>query len=68
MKKFFALASLVAISLTACSLGKHHNISEYILDKSLTFNEEKGEFTILQLTDIHLHQLLHLAILRQNSA
>ena len=64
MKKFFALASLVAISLTACSLGKHHNISEYILDKSLTFNEEKGEFTILQLTDIHLgdkdNQDLHL--------
>ena len=53
MKKISVLVPLVAISLTACSLGKHHNISEYILDRSLTLNE-KGEFKILQLTDIHL--------------
>ena len=53
-KRFLILATTAAISLTACSLGKHHNISEYILDRSLTFNEEKGEFKILQLTDIHL--------------
>ena len=52
-KKFFIIAPIVAMSLTACSLGKHHSISEYILDRSLTFNEEKGEFKILQLSDIH---------------
>ena len=67
MKKFFVLAPIVAMSLTACSLGKHHNISEYILDRSLTLNE-KGEFKILQLTDIHLgdkdNQDLHLDFMK----
>lgn len=65
--KFLVLCPLVAISLAACSLGKPHNISEYILDRSLNFNEEKGDFKILQITDVHLgdkdNQDLHFAFM-----
>ena len=54
MKNKFLFLPLVALCATSCATGVRHKISEYVLKKTLEFNEARGEFRILQLTDIHL--------------
>ena len=49
--KHFLFLPLTALTLTSC-IGVRHNVSEYVLKKTLTFSGES--LNILQLTDIHL--------------
>ena len=49
--KHLLFLPLVALTLTSC-IGVRHNVSEYVLKKTLTFTGDS--FNILQLTDIHL--------------
>lgn len=49
MKNKFILCSLFSLCLTACSNSIHHPYEDYFLDV-----DYKEDFTILQLSDIHL--------------
>ena len=49
-KRLFLFTPVLALSLSSCGIGNHHDISEYIA-KEINY---KSNFRILQLTDVHL--------------
>lgn len=51
--KHFLFMPLVALCVTSCATGVRHDISEYVLSKTLSLNSN-NEFRILQLTDLHI--------------
>ena len=49
--KHLLFLPLAALCLTSCATGVRHDVSEYVLKKTLQYHDD---FKILQLTDLHM--------------